>query len=330
MEAKWRWMLITAIAPIAWGSNYTVIGAFLPADSPLWGAVLRALPAGLVLLLVGRKLPEGAWWWRALVLGTINMSAFFALVYVASQLLPSSIASMIMAVSPIVMMLFAASMLGERLRALPVAGAAVGLLGVVLMLAAGSTAIDWRGVLASVAAMALASFGFVLVKRWGSDVSLLPLTAWQLMGGGLVLLPVALLVEGPLPSYDGPAIAALAYVGLFSTALAYLAWFGGLKNLPAGTTGLIGLLNPVTGVVLGTLLAGEVLEGQQAIGMGLVLLGILLGQPIILPLVRGVRRRWGRRSARGTGRERRRAPSWPGRSRASRRRSPSRPGAPSR
>jgi probable blue pigment (indigoidine) exporter len=289
METKWRWMLITAIAPIAWGSNYYVMGSFLPADAPLWGAVLRALPAGLVLLLFARKLPKGAWWWRALVLGTINMSAFFALVYVASQLLPSSIASMIMAASPIVMMVFAVSMLGERLRVLPVVGAATGLAGVVLMLATGTGAVDWMGVAASVAAMALASFGFVLVKRWGSGVELLPLTAWQLVGGGVVLLPVALLVEGPMPNYDGPAIAALAYVGLISTALAYLAWFGGLKNLTAGTTGLIGLLNPVTGVLLGTLVAGEVLSWQQGAGMALVLLGILLGQPIIQPVLRRIR-----------------------------------------
>lgn len=280
-ESRVRWTLITAIAPVAWGSNYYVMGSFLPADAPLWGAVLRALPAGLVLLLFARRLPKGAWWWRALVLGTINMSAFFALVYVASQLLPSSIASMIMAASPIVMMVFAVSMLGERLRLLPVVGAATGLVGVVLMLATGTSAIDWLGVVASVAAMALASFGFVLVKRWGSEVEILPLTAWQLVGGGVVLLPVALLVEGPVPSYDRPAIAALAYVGLFSTALAYLAWFGGLKHLTAGTTGLIGLLNPVTGVLLGTLLAGETLGWQQGIGMGLVLLGILLGQPVL-------------------------------------------------
>ncbi len=137
--------------------------------------------------------------------------------------------------------------------------------------------------------MALASFGFVLVKRWGSDVEILPLTAWQLVGGGLVLLPVALVVEGGVPRYDAPALVVLAYVGLISTALAYLAWFGGLKHLPAGTTGLIGLLNPVTGVVLGTLLAGEVLEWQQGVGMALVLLGIVLGQPVLQSAWRSLR-----------------------------------------
>src|SRR5262245_25899429 len=58
-----RWILITAIAPIAWGSSYYVTRHLLPADAPLWGGVLRALPAGLIVLLIARRLPTGAWWW---------------------------------------------------------------------------------------------------------------------------------------------------------------------------------------------------------------------------------------------------------------------------
>ena len=57
-----------------------------------------------------------------------------------------------------------------------------------------------------------------------------------------------------------------------------MAWFGGLRHLPAATVGLIGLLNPVTGVLLGTLLAGEVLAGRQLLGMALVLGAILVGR----------------------------------------------------
>ena len=59
------WVLVTAIAPIAWGSTYFVTHEYLPADAPLWGSVIRALPAGLVLLLIGRRLPRGRWWWRS-------------------------------------------------------------------------------------------------------------------------------------------------------------------------------------------------------------------------------------------------------------------------
>ena len=107
MEANTRWVALTAVAPVAWGTNYFVTHEFLPADRPLYGAALRALPAGLILLALCRQRPRGAWWRRSAVLGLLNVSVFFVLVYVASQLLPTSIASTVMAVSPLTMMLIA-------------------------------------------------------------------------------------------------------------------------------------------------------------------------------------------------------------------------------
>lgn len=278
METIWRWVLVTAIAPIAWGSTYFVTREFLPADAPLWGAVLRALPAGLVLLAIRPRMPRGAWWWRSLVLGTLNVGVFFALIYLVAQLLPTSLASTVMATSPVVMMLLAWSLAGERLRAVPLVGAAVGLAGVVLLLATDATAVDPLGVAASIAAMLLSSLGYVLAKRWRDGTEVLAVTAWQLVAGGLMLVPVALLVEGAPPALDVVEIAGFAYVSVIATAVAFVAWFSGLAHLPAGTVGLVGLLNPVTGVLLGTMLAGEVLGGWQLTGLGLVLVGILLGQ----------------------------------------------------
>jgi probable blue pigment (indigoidine) exporter len=291
METIWRWVLVTAIAPIAWGSTYFVTREFLPADSPLWGAVLRALPAGLVLLVIRPRMPRGAWWWRSLVLGTLNVGVFFALIYLVAQLLPTSLASTVMATSPVVMMLLAWLLAGERLRAVPLAGAGVGLAGVVLLLATDATAVDPLGVAASVAAMLLSSLGYVLAKRWRDDTEVLAVTAWQLIAGGLMLVPAALLVEGAPPALGAVEIAGFAFVGLVATALAFVAWFSGLAHLPAGTVGLIGLLNPVTGVLLGVLLAGEVLGTWQLAGLGLVLVGILLGQPAATRLLLRVQRR---------------------------------------
>ncbi|MFE4424938.1 EamA family transporter [Streptomyces sp. NPDC056817] len=105
-------------------------------------------------------------------------------------------------------------------------------------------------------------------------------TAWQLTAGGLFLLPVAAGAEGPPPPLHTPALLAFGYVALVATALAFTAWFTGLRHLPAGTVGLIGLLNPVTGVLLGTAVAGEVLTVRQLCGLVLVLAGVVLGRPI--------------------------------------------------
>jgi probable blue pigment (indigoidine) exporter len=290
METIWRWVLVTAIAPIAWGSTYFVTREFLPADAPLWGAVLRALPAGFLLLLIRPRMPRGAWWWRSLVLGALNVGVFFALIYLVAQLLPTSLASTVMATSPVVMMLLAWLLAGERLRAVPLVGAAVGLAGVVLLLATDATAVDPLGVAASVAAMLLSSLGYVLAKRWKDGTEVLAVTAWQLIAGGIMLVPAALLAEGAPPALGAVEIAAFAYVGLIATAVAFVAWFSGLAHLPAGTVGLIGLLNPVTGVVLGVFIAGEVLGAWQLAGLGLVLVGILLGQPVATRLFVRLRR----------------------------------------
>lgn len=292
MEATWRWTLLTAIAPIAWGSTYFVTREFLPADQPLWGGVIRALPAGLVLLAIRPRLPRGAWWWRSVVLGTLNMGMFFALVYLAAQLLPTSIASTIMATSPIALMLFAWPLLSQRPTALPLVGAGLGITGVTLMLAAGTSQLNPLGVVASVSALAMSSLGYILSTRWTNEgVDLVASTSWQLIAGGLMLVPLALVVDGAPPTVDVPAALAFAYVSLVATALAFVLWFGGLRRLDAATVGLIGLLNPVTGVLLGTLVAGEVLTVRQAVGLAIVVVGILLGQPVTRRLAARLRSR---------------------------------------
>ncbi|MFI7246552.1 DMT family transporter [Streptomyces qinglanensis] len=279
MENNARWAALTAVAPVAWGTNYWVTREFLPPDTPLYGAALRALPAGLVLLGLCRQRPRGACWWQSAVLGLLNVSVFFVLVYAASQLLPTSIASTVMALSPLAMMLLAWPLLSERPGLPHLAGAAIGLGGVCLMLLTGTAGARASGLLASAAAMLVSSTGYILAKRWNTGTDVLASTAWQLIAGGLFLLPAAAAVEGPPPALSAPELLAFGYVALVATALAFTAWFTGLRHLPAGTVGLVGLLNPVTGVLLGTAVAGEVLTARQLCGLALVLVGVVLGRP---------------------------------------------------
>lgn len=268
---------MTAIAPIAWGSTYVVTRNLLPPESPLWGGVLRALPAGLLVLLVARVLPSGSWWWRSFVLGTLNVGGFFVLVYIAGQRLPSGLAATLMSTSAAGMLLFAWLLLGRRPRAAAVVGAGIGLAGVVIMFGVDLSGVDPWGVVASLGAMLASSLGFVLTARWGGDVPALPMAAWQLVAGSVVLLPFAVIVEGPPPELTTGSALGFAYVTLVATALAYAAWFAGLRHLAPGVVGVIGLLNPVTGVALGVLLAGEAFGPAQAVGVALVLAGIVLG-----------------------------------------------------
>lgn len=276
-DIRWRWVMVTAIAPIAWGSTYFVTRHSLPVDHALWGALIRSLPAGILVLLLVRRLPHGSWWWRSVVLGALTVGGLNVLVYVAAQRLASSLAATIMSTSAAALALLSWVVLRERPRVAAVVGAGIGIVGVVVMLQPGGGDVDAWGIGASIVAMLASSLGFVLTRRWGAGVPPLAMTAWQLVGGSLVVAPFAIAVEGPPPAVDAGTALAFAYVILVATALAYAAWFAGLARLPGAVVGVIGLLNPVTGVVLGVAVAGEPFGPLQAIGLLLVLTGVVAG-----------------------------------------------------
>lgn len=73
-------------------------------------ACVRAWPVGIVFVLWPRRLPTGAWWCRSAVLGTLNIGAFFALLFVAAFRLPGGVAATAGAIQPLVAAAIAATL----------------------------------------------------------------------------------------------------------------------------------------------------------------------------------------------------------------------------
>lgn len=274
---SWRTAAITAVAPVAWGTTYVVTAELLPPDRPLFAAVVRALPAGLLLLALRRRLPEGIWWWRAAVLGVLNFGLFFPTLFLAAYLLPGGLASTIQAASPLAVMAMAWLLLGERAGTVRLLAALVGLVGVGLLVLRAPGQIDGLGVAAALASVVVCSLGFVLVRRWPAPVDLVTLTSWQLVAGGLFLTPIAFVVEGAPPAVDLDAALGFLWLGGVGTVVAYLCWFHGLTRMAAGTVSLIGLINPVVATALGVLIVHESFGLTTALGMALVLGGVVAG-----------------------------------------------------
>ncbi len=283
---SWRNVAITSVAPIAWGSTYVVTEQLLPADRPLFAAVVRALPAGLLLLAYRRQLPQGDWWWRSAVLGVLNIGLFFPLVFLAAYELPGGLAATLQATMPLAVMALAWRLLREQPGTARVVAALVGMLGVALLVLRSPGQVSGLGMLAAFGSVAVTALGFVLLKRWEPPVDMVTLVSWQLVAGGLFLLPAAVLVEGAPPAIDLPAAAGFLWLGVVGTIVAYTCWFHGLTRMPAGAVSLIGLLNPVVGTLLGVALAGELFGWPQALGMALVLGGVVAGQPALADVVR--------------------------------------------
>ena len=271
-------LALTAIAPAVWGSTYIVTTQFLPGFSPITVAMLRALPAGLLLLALTRTLPQGIWWLRVFVLGALNFSIFWAMLFVSAYRLPGGVAATVGAVQPLVVVLLSSLMLGARLRLPSVVAALAGAGGVALLVLSPAARLDGIGVAAGIAGAVSMAFGTVLTRRWQPPVSLLTFTAWQLTAGGLLLVPLALWLGLAMPRPTALNLAALAWLGLIGAALTYVLWFRGLARLDTRVASSLGFLSPVMAVLLGWVFLGQSLGWLQIAGAVLVLASIRLGQ----------------------------------------------------
>jgi probable blue pigment (indigoidine) exporter len=273
-----RLVAATALAPAMWGTTYATTTELLPAGRPLLAATLRALPAGIALLAVTRVRPSRDWWGRLAVLGTLNVGAFFALLFVAAHRLPGGLAATLGAIQPLVAAGLAAAVLGERVRPRTIVAGALGIVGVALLVLRAKAGIDPVGVAAGLAGTTSMACGVVLTKRWGRSLPLLAATGWQLLAGGVLLAPLTLVVEG-LPPVPTPAgVAGHLWLGLAGTAVAYTLWFRGVEQLPVQQVSLLGLLSPLVATGVGWAVLGQSMTPGQLVGAGVVLSALGIGQ----------------------------------------------------
>ncbi|WP_285735753.1 EamA family transporter [Kitasatospora phosalacinea] len=265
---------------MVWGTTYVVTTELLPPGHPMFAALLRALPAGLIALALTRTLPRGGWWGKAAVLGVLNIGLFLPLLFTAAERLPGGVAATLGAAQPMVVALLAVPVLRQRLSARRLGWGLVGVLGVGLVVIGPSAALDAVGVAAGLGGAATMALGVTLTKRWGRPEGVGPLafTGWQLTAGGLFLLPATFLFEGAPPAVDGRAALGYLWLGLIGGLLTYALWFQGIGRLPVTSVAVLGLLSPLVAAVLGALLLDQTLGAVQLLGFALALASIVAGQ----------------------------------------------------
>lgn len=273
-----RTTLVTAIAPCIWGSTYIVTTQLLPPNHPLTAALLRVLPIGLLMVLALRTLPKGEWWWRLLFLGLLNIGVFQALLFIAAYRLPGGVAATVIATQPLAVICLSRVLLQSRHSRLAWAAAGTGVVGVALLVLTPAARLDAVGLAAAFAGAGCMALGTVLTKRWTSPLPVVVYTAWQLVFGGLFLLPFALLFEEPITNLTVQNVLGYAYLGIFGTGITYMIFFWGIRRLQPSAVSLLGLLSPVMATLLGFLALGQRLTPLQLLGGGLVLWSIWAGQ----------------------------------------------------
>lgn len=272
---KLKYLLVTLIAPILWGTTYLVTTQFLPEQRPILFGALRALPVALVLMIFVRKFPSREWWAKIFWLSIFNIALFFGLFFYAAYRLPGGVAATIGAFNPFFVALFAWPVLHQKPKKHTLLAAAAGIAGVALMVLDADEKLDWLGVLFAFAATLSIAPGTVLTKKWGLPDSPLVSTTWQLLIAGILLFIVSLLVEGKLPHFNTNNYLALAYMSFLATGLAYVAWFYGLEKIKPHIAAILTLVTPVVAVSLDWIFLDKRLNLWQICGGLLILLSII-------------------------------------------------------
>ena len=267
-------ILATALAPLIWGSTYLVTTEFLPPDRPFTAALIRVLPAGLLLLAWTRRLPRRGEWGFVALLGFLNIGFFQAMLFVAAYRLPGGLAAVLSSTQTLMVLVFTWLIDKTMPPKAAWAWSATGVLGIAMLVLSPSARYDGTGILAALSGAAAMALGVYLSKHKKTSLPVLAFTGWQLFIGGVFLLPAALLAEPPLESLSPANIGGYLYLCLFGAVFAYVLFFNGIVKLSPAAVSSLGLLSPVSAFVLGWLFLGQGMDSKSLAGFALVLVSI--------------------------------------------------------
>ena len=282
----WDWTMLLGLS-ILWGGSFMFVGVIVGHLPPLTVVWLRVTMAAVVLWLIlalrGTPMPRGREAWRVLaVMGLLNNAVPFTLLVTAQGELPSALASILNATTPLFTLLVAHfATRDERMSRTRVLGIGLGFAGVAVMMGGAALTAGTATVAAQVACLGAAlSYGSSAV--WGRRFAALPLAPpliafGMLASASVMLLPLALVVDAPLSLPVPPTRVVLALLALAvpSTALAYLLYFRLLGRAGAVNVSLVTFLVPVSAIVLGITVLGESLAPRHVAGLALIAAGLV-------------------------------------------------------
>jgi len=277
------WLLMAALALI-WGGSFVANRQALTGLPVLTIVAIRvgggALALWLWIAVRGLPVPRGARWLAACAgMGMFNNILPFTLIVWGQQQIPAGLAGILNASTAVFGVLAAAAVFADERLTLPrLVGVVLGLAGVVVAIGPAALAgFDLRSA-AQLACLGAAlsyavsgAFGRIMLQGVRPEVS----AAGMLTAASLVLVPAALMVDGlPVALPDAATLAALAYLALAASAVAYILFYAVLTLAGAGNLGLVTLLVAPVAIVLGALLFGERLSAGALAGFGLIALGL--------------------------------------------------------
>src|SRR5438067_8463951 len=281
MKARIVWLILCGI----WGSTWLFIKLGLQDLPPLTFAGLRFLLASSILILL--ILARGVRWPRKrnewvliVVVGLLQFSLNYGLVFWGEQRIPSGLAAVLQSTFPAFGLVIAHFYLpDERMSAKKILGVSMGFVGVAVIFSDQLTIAGKGALLGSIALVMSAffgSYGNVLVKAYGTQIDPFVLAAGQMVCGFPPLLALGIATEGnPFRLHWTPvAVLSLAYLVVVGSVIAFTLYYWLVRHMDVTNTMLIGLVTPVIAVVLGMIVLHEQLNWRLFAGAACIISGI--------------------------------------------------------
>ncbi len=289
------WSLL-ALLSVLWGGSFFFNGVVLRELPPLTLVLLRVTIAAIILLPLLRVyrigFPRGFSGWKPFfAIALLNNILPFCLIVVGQTYIPSGLASILNATTPVFTVLVMAAAGDEQLHMRRIAGVVTGLIGVIILHGEGLGFQSGEGIGILLCLAAAFSYGLsaLYARRKLSDSPPLATATFQLLASSLMMTVIAAVFERPWQLSMPGVTTWLAILGLaaLSTALAYIVFFQILRRSGSTNVTLVTLLIPVTAILLGDLVLGESASGREIAGALVIGSALLLIDGRILKRVPG-------------------------------------------
>ena len=264
-----------------WGTTWLVIKVGLQSLPPLTGVGVRFTVAAVFLAVLGvfvrGRRGERAPWHVIVILAVTLFGGNYALTYYAETGLASGLVAVLFGTLPFFVFAFGALLLGERVGPLAVAGAALALGGVATISLGADTHGSLPYVLAALAAAAISAYANVTLKQFAESDPFRTLPPAMLLAG-VAMLAIGAAFEHPdwARGASTSSVAAVLYLGVLGSGIAFYLNHRLLQTLPTWVVGLSALVIPVIAVAVGALLGGEAFGARELAGAALVIAGVWL------------------------------------------------------
>jgi len=283
-------ILAFALVYLFWGSTYLGIRVAVVRIPPILMAGTRFFIAGTVMLgccaIIGRRVAiTRDELWRLAIVGIMLLSISNAVLAWAELYVPTGLAALIIAISPIWFLLIDRYLVqsGDRIGRAGLAGIALGVAGMVVLLWPRLTAthpLGWLELLAATSLLGSSfcwSLGSVIARHWRLDVHPLVGSGWQMAIAGSINLALGFVLgQHRAARWDTPGVTAVLYLVIFGSWVGFSAYVWLLRHVPTSKVATYAYVNPVVAVFLGWLFLHEPIDRYMILGTAIVVPAVAL------------------------------------------------------